>query len=184
MITAMNPSSDPASDLEPLRAFINTVDLKPPVDPLEGPDDLDRWCHEHECAGLGPDEMRRLRAFREALRGVLEANSGSRDAAAAWSALEPFVRGAGYGMRIDALGSPALEPAGLGAERTIAAMLAIVYDALRRGTWTRLKACRKDTCRWAYYDRSKNGSGAWCSMAVCGNRMKAQRRRKRAKKPA
>jgi predicted RNA-binding Zn ribbon-like protein len=80
-------------------------------------------------------------------------------------------------MRIDATGSPALEPAGLGAERTIAGLLAIVYDAMRRGEWSRLKACRKPNCRRAYYDRSKNGSGAWCSMAVCGNRMKAKRRR-------
>ena len=87
-------------------------------------------------------------------------------------------------MRIDVSGSPALEPAGHGAERTIAALLAIVYDAMRRGYWPRLKACRKESCRWAYYDRSKNGSGVWCDMAVCGNRMKAKRRRNRAKNPA
>lgn len=180
---AMNPPLDPAEELQPLEAFINTVNLER-ADPLAGPDELDAWCLENGCAGLDPHAMRHLRAFREALRKVLEANSGSADPAEAWAALEPFVGSTGYRMRIDAPGSPALEPAGQGAGRTIAAMLAIVYDALRRGTWTRLKACRKDTCRWAYYDRSKNGSGAWCSMAVCGNRMKAQRRRNRAKKPA
>ena len=42
------------------------------------------------------------------------------------------------------------------------------------GTWRRLKACREDTCQWAFYDRSKNRSGTWCSMAVCGNRAKAR----------
>jgi predicted RNA-binding Zn ribbon-like protein len=47
------------------------------------------------------------------------------------------------------------------------------------GTWARLRACRKATCRFAYYDRTKNGSRAWCSMSTCGNQEKAQRRRQR-----
>ena len=61
----------------------------------------------------------------------------------------------------------------------VASMLALVYDALGEGTWQRMRACRKSSCKFAYYDRSKNGSRAWCSMAVCGNREKAQRRRSR-----
>jgi predicted RNA-binding Zn ribbon-like protein len=38
------------------------------------------------------------------------------------------------------------------------------------GTWTRLKACRE--CSWAFYDHSRNGAGNWCSMKVCGGRVK------------
>jgi len=173
------------AELEPLRTFINSVNLEEPMDPLEGPDALEEWCGQSGlCEDAARQDLTRLRAFREALRGVLEANAGSREPSSAWAALEPFARAARYGMRIDVSGSPALEPAGHGAERTIAALLAIVYDAMRRGYWPRLKACRKESCRGAYYDRSKNGSGAWCSMAVCGNRMKAKRRRNRAKNPA
>jgi predicted RNA-binding Zn ribbon-like protein len=39
---------------------------------------------------------------------------------------------------------------------------------------------------WAFYDRSKNRSGHWCSMRVCGNRAKARqfRERRRAEGPA
>jgi predicted RNA-binding Zn ribbon-like protein len=59
------------------------------------------------------------------------------------------------------------------------ALLARVHDALLEGTWPRLRACRKATCRYAYYDRTKNASRAWCSMATCGNQAKAQRRRHR-----
>jgi predicted RNA-binding Zn ribbon-like protein len=151
-------------------------------DPLAGPDDLEGWCAGSDlCRGTLQGDFSRLRAFREALRGVLEANAGTRDAPSAWASLEPFAREASYGMRIDATGPPALEPAGHGAERTIAALLVIVYDAMRRGTWSRLRACRKPSCRWAYYDRSKNGSGAWCDMATCGNRMKAKRRRQKSR---
>ncbi len=173
------------AELEPLRTFINSVNLEEPIDPLKGPDNLEEWCAQSRlCEGAPAEGLTRLRAFREALRGVLEANAGSRELSSAWACLEPFVRATSYRMRIDAPGSSALEPAGHGAERTIATLLAIVYDAMRRGNWPRLKACRKESCRWAYYDRSKNGSGAWCSMAVCGNRMKAKRRRNRAKNPA
>jgi predicted RNA-binding Zn ribbon-like protein len=168
-------------ELEPLRTFINSVNPED-SDPLTGPDELEAWCAQSElCRGAQQGDLPRLRAFREALREVLEVNSGTREASLAWASVEPFARAASYGMRIDATGPPALEPAGQGAERTIAALLAIVYDAMRRGTWSRLKACNKPSCRWAYYDRSKNGSGAWCSMAVCGNRMKASRRRQKSR---
>jgi predicted RNA-binding Zn ribbon-like protein len=65
------------------------------------------------------------------------------------------------------------DPAGLGA------LLLIIRDAQRDGTWDRLKACRNAECRWAYYDRSHAGRGAWCDMAVCGNRIKNRNLRSR-----
>jgi predicted RNA-binding Zn ribbon-like protein len=77
---------------------------------------------------------------------------------------------------------PVLRPLGTGSSATIAALLAIVYDAISEGTWSRLRACRKSSCRFAYYDRSKNASRAWCSMTTCGNREKAQRRRQRERR--
>ncbi|MBW3563024.1 MAG: CGNR zinc finger domain-containing protein, partial [Actinobacteria bacterium] len=43
----------------------------------------------------------------------------------------------------------------------------------------RLKVCRSDTCRWAFYDSSRNRSGKWCDMAVCGNRTKVANYRER-----
>ena len=47
------------------------------------------------------------------------------------------------------------------------------------GTWERFKVCRSDTCRWAFYDHSKNGRSCWCSMRVCGSRQKARTYRAR-----
>ena len=40
--------------------------------------------------------------------------------------------------------------------------------------WKRLKGCRDENCRVAFYDKSRNRSRAWCSMEVCGNREKAR----------
>lgn len=43
----------------------------------------------------------------------------------------------------------------------------------------RMKVCRN--CGWLFIDRSKNRSRAWCDMAVCGNRAKANRHYRRRK---
>ena len=54
-----------------------------------------------------------------------------------------------------------------------------VHDAMAEGSWARLKACPADNCLWAFYDETKNRSGTWCSMSVCGNRTKARAYRRR-----
>ena len=44
---------------------------------------------------------------------------------------------------------------------------------------SRLRACANPNCRWIFLDTSRNSSRRWCRMAVCGNRSKVQRYRKR-----
>ena len=66
-----------------------------------------------------------------------------------------------------------------GADAVVAELLAITHESMAAGTWPRLKACRAHDCEWAFYDRSRNRSGTWCSMAVCGNRAKARNYRRR-----
>src|SRR5207237_71821 len=55
----------------------------------------------------------------------------------------------------------------------------VAHRLLADGTWARIKACRNDRCQKAFYDTSKNRSGAWCSMAGCGSRLKARAYRHR-----
>ncbi|MBV8582527.1 MAG: CGNR zinc finger domain-containing protein [Candidatus Eremiobacteraeota bacterium] len=165
--------------LDLLRQLVNTLDLPDGPDRLATPDEASVWCRER---GLPPvtnqNECDRLRAFREAIRDVLFANNGEFEASRAWAALEPFSPRAPLIVAVEN-GAPVLRAAGSGVDAVIAALFAIVYDAVAHGTFARLRACRKSSCRFAYYDRSKNGSRAWCSMATCGNREKAQRRRRR-----
>ena len=61
----------------------------------------------------------------------------------------------------------------------LARILGLTYTAMADDTWPRLKACRKHSCQWAFYDQSKNRSRTWCSMKVCGNRTKARAYRER-----
>ncbi|HKI92714.1 MAG TPA: CGNR zinc finger domain-containing protein, partial [Gaiellaceae bacterium] len=61
----------------------------------------------------------------------------------------------------------------------IGVVLAAAGEAMADGSWQRLKACRSDSCRWAFVDNARNRSRQWCSMSVCGNREKARTFRRR-----
>lgn len=42
-------------------------------------------------------------------------------------------------------------------------------------TRARLRECANEGCGWLFIDTSRNRSRRWCSMGVCGNRVKARR---------
>jgi predicted RNA-binding Zn ribbon-like protein len=70
-------------------------------------------------------------------------------------------------------------PAGAAGARALARIATVVLEAQAAGTWSRLKACRKESCRWLFYDGSRNRSSSWCSMSICGNRVKTAEYRRR-----
>ena len=74
---------------------------------------------------------------------------------------------------------PELAPEAQGVDGAIGQLLAIVAGAVEQGRWQRLKACPRDVCHWAFFDHSKNHSGRWCRMEVCGNIEKARAFRER-----
>ena len=173
-------SSEAPGNLEILRSFVNTIEPEEHTDVVEANGELPAWCLRHGFGELQSEDAAVLRGFREALRAVLETHAGAGKEADRWQGLQPFAARCRYGLEIGD-GEFVLRPQGSGPDLAIATVFAIAYDAIRTGTWRRLKACRKHSCRWAFYDTSKNGSGAWCSMRVCGNRAKAERRRAREK---
>ena len=77
-------------------------------------------------------------------------------------------------MRFHAGGASTLEPEARGVDAALGRIVAIVAQSMAEGTWTRLKACLADDCQWAFYDHTRNHSGRWCNMAVCGNRTKVR----------
>ena len=90
---------------------------------------------------------------------------------------------AGLRIAVDDAGRTALEPERGGVDGAVAALLGILHEAQLTGDWQRMKACRQ--CEYAFFDRSKNRSAAWCAMSVCGNRTKnrAYYRRRRSPSP-
>jgi predicted RNA-binding Zn ribbon-like protein len=117
--------------------------------------------------------LRRALAVREALRSLLVANNGGVMDADAPAILEAAARASKLELHLTAQGRAELVPAASGTTGALGALLAIVAEAMAAGTWNRLKACRAETCRWAFYDHSPNRSRIWCSMAVCGRRQRA-----------
>jgi predicted RNA-binding Zn ribbon-like protein len=93
--------------------------------------------------------------------------------------LDAASRRADLGVRFTPDGTAAVEPGTGGVDGALGRILAVVAAAMADGTWYRLKACREDSCRWAFYDHTKNHSGRWCQMAECGNRAKARAYRRR-----
>jgi predicted RNA-binding Zn ribbon-like protein len=172
------PAADRApGSLELVRRFVNTVDLPSGPDAVGALDQARAWCLSY---GLAPprDEQHvaLLHDFRETLRELLFANNGEGDAPAGWERMRPFLASTRLGLSVNPTHGLELTPEDKG---PIASLLAIVYESQLLGTWPRLRACRKASCRFAYYDHTKNASRAWCSMATCGNQAKARRRRQR-----
>lgn len=76
-------------------------------------------------------------------------------------------------------------PSGKGksaASKVQATILAECFQAQLSGTWTRLKVCKSPKCDVAFYDRSKNASGVWHDVHICGNAINLRASRARQKK--
>ena len=129
---------------------------------------------------VGEEDRRRLADFREVLRELLLAHNGGPRADT--EALDDLVASAALGVAFGPDGRPSLGPGAGGgpADRSLGRLLAVMVVAEAGGTWGRLKACRNEECRWIFYDASKNYSGRWCNMDLCGARhkMRAYRERK------
>jgi len=67
-------------------------------------------------------------------------------------------------------------------ERALAVRAILAWDTLVKTNPGRLRACANSECRLFLIDRSRAGTARWCSMASCGNRMKARRHYQRARR--
>jgi predicted RNA-binding Zn ribbon-like protein len=169
--------------------FVNTRELDPEREAIPTPEALGAWLDERRLLdGGGVSRADHLRAveLREALRRLLLANNGGAPAAADLALLDRLAADSGLRPRFLPEGRVVLEPAARGPQGALGRLVAAVSEAMNAGTWRRLKVCADQGCLWAFYDRSKNRSGHWCSMEVCGNRAKARqfRRRRRSARPA
>jgi predicted RNA-binding Zn ribbon-like protein len=170
--------------LEHVRAFVNTVDIEQGTEALSSPPALTEWLEERGLLASGaraaePD-LRHAVELREALRAILLAHNGEGPVpSAAARVLDDAAARADLQLRFEADGTPAIVPRAAGVDGALGRLLAIIEDAVSHGHWKRLKACREHTCEWAFYDHTKNRSGAWCNMQVCGNRAKARAYRER-----
>jgi len=178
--------------LEFVRSFVNTRDIDASSDLLATRPSAASWLSsEAALPGATISEHARLRlvALREALRAIMRAHAGESLDAGSVAVLNSEIERSGVRLRFDPSGAKVISsaqpttPAAALIEKILVAVLAASFD----GTLQRLKACPLNTCGWAYYDHSRNGSSRWCSMQECGNRAKARSfraRRRTARRPA
>ena len=162
--------------LAPLQDLLNTVNLESGEDALAD-GGFAGWAFAHGVTGAGAHDAGRLRGLREHLRDWVESR-------------EPRI--------------PDPVAAGIDAARLVVAtvdgrvvttsatsfgrLLAPTVDGIRAaeldGDWSRLKVCRRPTCRWAFYDHSRNNSSRWCASSICGAREKSRRAYRRRTAPS
>ena len=178
------PQTKPApGELEVLRSFVNTHDLEDRTDDIETPEALRDWLAARgliaKTERLDEDDVRQARSVREAIRALLLANNGFDLDPRALETLNNAARSAEVVVSFGDAGTPQLSPVRPGFQGALGRLLGVAFRAMANGTWERLKACPAHDCEWAFYDASKNRSGTWCNMAVCGNRAKARSYRER-----
>jgi predicted RNA-binding Zn ribbon-like protein len=164
--------------------FVNTLDVETGVDEIADPAVLSSWLSARGLQDTDAPEsragLRRTIALREALRSLMLANNGGAVEPGAWAELEQAAARGSLRAHFGADGGARLDADGAGVDAALARLLVPVFNSIRDGSWHRAKACRAADCQWAFYDRSRNRSGVWCDMAVCGNREKVRAFRERS----
>lgn len=167
----------PAAQL--VRDFVNTYEPQTDQESLTTPESLVAWMAQRHLlprdARLRSADLAPAMTLREGLRAILLEHAGHETDSVAVQRLNETladlpvrltVTGGGYRLS-NALGT------------SLGEAMAQLADAIRActqdGSWPRLKVCSRDSCRWAYYDASRNQVRRWCSMATCGNHIKMQR---------
>ncbi|MER7840768.1 CGNR zinc finger domain-containing protein [Streptomyces sp. NPDC096040] len=143
-------------------------------DRLADPEAARSWQRAHGGSG-GKEERRYLLQARDLLQDVV---TDSRPA----TALAPLLT--------DVVSHPQLSATGVTwqldvpAQRRMAVAAVLAWSALQETMPGRLRPCANPECRLFLIDRSKTNRARWCSMAVCGNRMKARRHHQRTRDAA
>ena len=168
-----------------VQAYVNTVDIQDGPEELSDRNALERWLVAHGLMESGQEvsdaDLKNAIAVREAIRGVIGANTGATIYPLDIATLNGAAAASRLRARFGADGKARLEPEARGVAGAMGRLVATVFTAMADDDWSRLKLCGSSTCRWAFYDRSRNHSSRWCTMASCGNRQKARRFRQRAK---
>jgi predicted RNA-binding Zn ribbon-like protein len=158
------------SDTDLLLALLNTTPTEPvsgsQSDLLAEDSQARTWLQEHVANAPADTDLALLRATRTALQRVVR---GEAPPSVLSDSLEQ-VR-----MR------PTVGEDGVAWIRDVPAPREVAARAVLAWGWTtaampgRLRFCSNPECTLFLIDHSRANAARWCSMAVCGNRMKARR---------
>jgi predicted RNA-binding Zn ribbon-like protein len=187
-----DPEHGRPAEVARLEAFLNTVDRHTfgrhgakPADRrelLSSPARLRDWLAangllEDRRAAVTAADLDHARALRDGLRAWLQARQGlDHDGTALRGAREVLGR---LRLRVGLeAGTARLAPTAGPAAAALERLAADLATAAVTGSLQRLKICSARDCQFVYYDHSRSRTSRWCSMEVCGNRVKTRRYRR------
>lgn len=116
-------------------------------------------------------ELEHLRQARDGLQSMIRGSEdpGERvSASLRHAALVPEVTASGLRWELHAP-----------ADEVLAARVVLAWSRVQSELPGRLRACANTECNLFLVDHSRPGTAKWCSMAACGNRMKARNHARR-----
>ena len=161
--------------LAPLQDLLNTVNLESDEDEL-APASFAGWSAARGVVDAGEADRVRLQTFREDLRTWVATADEHVPAAVAAG-----VTAAQLGVSIVDGRLRTTSATAFG--RLVADTIDGIRVAQREDDWKRFKVCSRGTCRWAFYDHSRNNSSRWCASTICGAREKSRRAYRRRVPP-
>jgi predicted RNA-binding Zn ribbon-like protein len=153
-------------DEELLLAVLNSAPTREGLrrEELAGPAGRDLARH-HGGTGSAA-ELDHLRRMRDALQAAVRGEQGAVAAVGALlgrAVLAPAVSDDGIRWELRAPD-----------DERLALRTAMAWSAVTTGLPGRLRPCANSECSLFLVDHSRPGTAKWCSMAACGNRMKAR----------
>lgn len=161
--------------LAPLQDLLNTVNLESGEDEL-APAAFGAWCAARGVGDVDEGDRTRLQTFREDLRAWVEVGDDRVPTAVAAAVTAARLDVAVSDGRLTTTSRTAFG-------RLVAETVEGIRVAQRADDWKRFKVCSRGTCRWAFYDHSRNNGSRWCASSICGAREKSRRAYRRRVTP-
>jgi predicted RNA-binding Zn ribbon-like protein len=166
-------ATDAATDEGFLLALLNSTPVVDgvPTDRLADPAQARTWLAR--AGGLGTEaELQHVLRVRQALQAVVRGEQPP-------DVLSPFLAGV---TCVPALTDRQITwTLSTSPERELPVRAVLAWDTLAKTSPGRLRPCANDECHLFLIDHSKANAARWCSMAACGNRMKARRHYQRSR---
>jgi predicted RNA-binding Zn ribbon-like protein len=165
--------ADPAGSLHSWSDLVDFLELRGGVASSDGA--MLRKMGETDarrCAGALAQALQ----LRETTRAMLGAMASKRSLRAQWVAEvnQALASGAGASrlLRQDTGWRLGLSPGPAGPLRVLTPIARAIADLVVSGQGVEIRKCANPRCVLYFRDRSRTRRRRWCSMAVCGNRMK------------
>lgn len=159
-----------------VQGFLNTWSEELAIEDFDTPQAMEQWLRAAALwDGVAPVTIvdhQRIQSIRHQIRQSVLHPDQMAQLQASQSKLS-------FKMAFAEAGEPTLQPSGCGSDLVLGRLMAVIYNSMIDGTWSRFKCCALASCGWAFYDSTRSRTKRWCSMRTCGSRHKAREYYKR-----